>query len=84
MRCNLCFKEKTGLQPPLPKFPAVVCKGCFYEIDRVVGFLEHYGCKVGIQAGLPESPPSPPKTPKRPKLKSGVVPQSTHSIPLKE
>jgi len=48
-RCDMCFKEKASLQPPIPKFPAKVCKGCFYEIDRVVGFLEHYGVGLTIQ-----------------------------------
>jgi len=83
-RCNLCFKEKPGLQSPLPKFPAVVCKGCFYEIDRIVGFLSHYGCAVGVQGSLPESPPSPPRGSKRPKSKSGEVPKATHGISVKE
>lgn len=83
-RCDFCFKEKPGLQQPLPKFPAVVCKGCFYEIDRVIGFLAHYGSTIGIQAVLPENPPSPPRIPKRPKSKSGLVPQATRNIPLKE
>ncbi|MBA7715234.1 hypothetical protein ES703_124275 [subsurface metagenome] len=52
MRCDFCFKEKAGTQPPLPKVAAKVCKGCFYEIDRVVGFLEHYGCQVMTQGTL--------------------------------
>ncbi|MBA7714513.1 hypothetical protein ES703_123538 [subsurface metagenome] len=49
LRCDMCFKEKASLQPPMPKFPGKVCKGCFYEIDRVVGFLEHYGVGLTIQ-----------------------------------
>ncbi|MBA7709587.1 hypothetical protein ES703_118508 [subsurface metagenome] len=70
MRCNMCFKDKPNLQPPLPKFPVGVCKGCFYEIDRVVGFLLHYGFPVVAQGTLPETPPTPPKTPKSPKSNS--------------
>lgn len=56
MRCDLCFKDKIGLQPVLPKCPAKVCKGCFYEIDRVIGFLEHYGVTASHQSSfsLPE------------------------------
>jgi len=60
-RCDMCFKEKPSLQPPLPKFPAAVCKGCYYEIDRVVGFLIHYGLALMSQAELPFKPPKPPK-----------------------
>ncbi len=51
-RCDMCFKEKIGLVPPIPRLDAKVCKGCFYEIDRVVGFLEHYGFVLqGILGG---------------------------------
>lgn len=52
-RCDLCFKEKIQLQPPIQKFPAKVCKGCFYDIDKIVGFLEHYGFEVHGQMALP-------------------------------
>ena len=76
MRCNMCFKDKGSLQPPLPKFPAAVCKGCYYEIDRVTGFLMHYGwaisqgltiegVQISAETAVPgnETPPKPP--PKR-------------------
>ena len=53
-RCDLCFKEKSPLQPVLPKVPGLVCKGCFYEVDRVIGFLLHYGCEVTFQPRLEE------------------------------
>jgi len=53
-RCDMCFKEKSSLQPPMPKFPGKVCKGCFYEIDRVVGFMEHYGVGLTIQMQMAE------------------------------
>jgi hypothetical protein len=52
-RCDLCFKDKTQLQPPIPKCSAKVCKGCFYEIDRVIGFLEHYGFTFIGQTAFP-------------------------------
>lgn len=38
-RCGMCFKAK-DLVPPLVGMAPVVCKGCFYEIDRVLGYLE--------------------------------------------
>lgn len=64
-RCDLCFKEKGQLQPVMPKSPAKVCKGCFYEIDRIIGFLEHYGANLQIQGDLPvaRSKSKPPKKP---------------------
>jgi len=68
-RCDLCFKEKSPLQPVLPKCEARVCKGCYYDIDRIIGFLEHY--KVKVMSYQPElSPPKPPKTSKPTKSKS--------------
>ena len=67
-RCDMCFKEKTPLQAPIRGIPTVVCKGCFYEIDRVVGFLQHYGFTVSGQAALPIKPPKPPrKIPQKPR-----------------
>lgn len=65
-RCDMCFKEKSPLQAPIRGIPTLVCKGCFYEIDRVVGFLQHYGFTVSGQAALPLKPPKPPKKPKKP------------------
>jgi len=80
-RCDLCFKEKSPLQQPLPKMPCHVCKGCFYEIDRIIGFLMHYGVTLLTQGELPFKPPKPPRKPK-PKSegteegKSGRIPKS--------
>jgi len=67
-RCDFCFKVKATLQAPIPDFPANVCKGCYYEIDRVIGFLAHYG--YGTEANIfnppTEDPPKPPqKAPKK-------------------
>lgn len=71
-RCNLCFKEKSPLQKVLPKCDALVCKGCFYELDRIIGFLEHYGVNIAsYQAGL--FTPKPPKHPKPSKSKSKPI-----------
>lgn len=65
-RCEFCFKEKGSLQAPIRNFPAQVCKGCFYEIDRVVGFLAHYGFAVGGQISLPEKKSRKKSLPKPP------------------
>ena len=62
-RCDMCFKEKPSLAQPLPKSPSVVCKGCFYEIDRVIGFLMHYGAAILVQGEL--APLNPPKRKKK-------------------
>lgn len=72
-RCDLCFKDKGQLQQPIPKLPARVCKGCFYEIDRVIGFLEHYGFAVTGQMDF-----EAPKRKKRAtKAKEGLPGQET-------
>lgn len=44
-RCFLCFKARDTVRIR-PGMSAQVCKACFYEIDRVIGFLEHYGCQM--------------------------------------
>jgi len=61
-RCDYCFREK----PTAPLFQHTllpkVCKGCRYELDKCIGFLEHSG--VGIQHTFPsesDTPPDPPK-----------------------
>lgn len=72
-RCDLCFKEKGQLQPPTPKSPAKVCKGCFYEIDRIIGFLEHYGSTFTSQGSFPIT-----KSKSRPKKQEkGTLPLKT-------
>lgn len=38
-RCEMCFKAKQT-SPAQPGMTVLVCRGCFYEIDRVIGFLE--------------------------------------------
>lgn len=54
-RCDYCFREKGALQSPIPGSlnNAQVCKGCSYEIDKVIGFLAHYGWMLG------DNPPTP-------------------------
>ncbi|MBA7712347.1 hypothetical protein ES703_121321 [subsurface metagenome] len=63
MRCDLCFKEKGQLQAIHPKCEARVCKGCWYDCDRIIGFLEHYGIGILIQGAL-ELPKSKSKAKK--------------------
>jgi len=49
MRCKMCFKEKSGLQPLRIDGRGTdnhVCKGCYYEIDKIIGFLEESGLSV--------------------------------------
>jgi len=80
-RCDMCFKEKTPIQPPVKGLPAGVCKGCYYEIDRVIGFLAHYGFGVSGQGALPIKPPKPPKATRSKsspiKIKAGAEPPAT-------
>lgn len=64
LRCEMCFKVKS-LGPAQPGMDSQVCKGCFYEIDRVVGFLEMMAARAeGKQWTLREpqlvNPPNPP------------------------
>jgi len=41
-RCGKCFKTKSpkDIVPPVDGMMPTVCKGCFYEIDVVLGYLE--------------------------------------------
>jgi hypothetical protein len=73
-RCDFCFKDKSLLQPIFPKCPAKVCKACFYEIDRVIGFAEHYGLNLLSQGYLPEAKPRR----KASKSKSTAIKQETN------
>ncbi len=70
-RCQMCFKVKvlTAAQQGLA---VQVCKGCFYEIDRVVGFLEmatrtsdgqqSVMPDLGTDEALADNPPTPQKS----------------------
>ena len=62
-RCDFCFREKPGIAPLFPKRKAPqVCKGCRYELDRAIGFLEHSGVAIDYQLALSsDTPPIPPK-----------------------
>ncbi|MBA7707081.1 hypothetical protein ES703_115946 [subsurface metagenome] len=65
--CNFCFGDKSLVLPPVKGIQAQVCKGCYYKIDQVVGFLRHYGATITVQSPLPDdaNPPNPPKSKKR-------------------
>jgi len=73
-RCDFCFKDKPSLEPVLPKCTAKVCKGCYYELDKSIGFLLHYGCQVLVQGTLQD-------VPKRRKSKSGRKKQVSNTSP---
>lgn len=48
-RCGLCFQDKPRLEVVLPR-SAAICRACFHEVDRVLGWLQHEG--YGVQLGL--------------------------------
>jgi len=87
-RCGMCFKDKE-LVRPTPRSANVVCKGCFFEIDRVVGYMESLG--MGFQYTLSEleeptggKPPKPPKSSRKGRPKpsvNGVVPVDPAKAP---
>lgn len=54
MRCQMCFKDKP-VTPVLPGSLAQVCRGCFVEVDRVLGFLSMVADRAeGDQVALPD------------------------------
>ena len=56
----MCFKDKP-LVPVAPDVSTKVCKGCWYEIDRVQGFLEMSGQYImDVDAATGEITPLPP------------------------
>lgn len=66
-RCSMCFKAKE-LVPALKGGEDEVCKGCFYEIDRVLGYLEHIAMPYQSRMdqhinGSAEIPPKAPQGP---------------------
>ena len=44
-RCFMCFKSKSIIALTRG-LPPTVCKGCWYEIDRTIGFLAFHGHHV--------------------------------------
>lgn len=51
-RCDMCFQEKSTLQPVVPSSGISVCKACFYKCQSVIGFLEFHGVRVVYQQSL--------------------------------
>lgn len=69
VRCDYCFRPKP-VAPLLPgRDTPVVCKGCRYELDKAIGFLEHsnmtlqHNMAVVIEAKgiVSDTPPTPPE-----------------------
>jgi len=82
MRCHMCFKDKDNLVILRTKGKATgrkVCKGCWYELDKVLGFLAMSGINVDLDyvsqnqesTNSPQTPiDSETSTEKPPKKKS--------------
>lgn len=71
IRCEMCFKAKT-VGPAQPGLAVLVCKGCFLDIDRILGFLELSEARQGgmqsVLSDLGDSMPykDAPPTPQPP------------------
>jgi len=57
LRCLKCFKDKdshvdlrdaTGCQDANREVN--ICKGCFYELDTLIGFLDYHGLEIKAKA----------------------------------
>lgn len=82
-RCDFCFREKPTLEPPIPKIPAKVCKACSYELDKAVGFFQHYGfVLMGQGSLLPEfgKPAKSKSRRKSAKVKTEPIPQVEEAL----
>jgi hypothetical protein len=49
-RCPMCFQEKPLTPPAVPGLPEQ-CKGCFYKIDQLLGYLAFQGVVTCPQDG---------------------------------
>ena len=62
VRCDYCFREKPTASLMMSRAQPVVCKGCRYELDKAIGFLEHSGLTFQAEMkDLSDTPPDPPK-----------------------
>ncbi len=68
MICKMCFKSKDTLVPidvDGEQLDAKICKGCFYEIDKIRGWFELRGVtltrSLDSQNEVSSTPPNPPK-----------------------
>ncbi|MBA7589698.1 hypothetical protein ES708_31787 [subsurface metagenome] len=57
-RCSMCFQEKPLVPPAVPGLPEQ-CKGCFYKIDQLLGYLAFHGVETMIAVALDDDPESP-------------------------
>lgn len=85
-RCEMCFKAKS-VSPAQPGMTVLVCRGCFYEIDRVLGFLDlatsHQAGTQSLMDDLgAESPALTPQTPLE-GSENGVKPSKPVRTPAK-
>lgn len=68
----MCFKAKDLIPAVKGATTALVCKGCWYDVDRIVGYLEFYGLTMTAVPAI--TPPTPPTTTRRrSKAQDGVV-----------
>ncbi|MBA7701093.1 hypothetical protein ES703_109824 [subsurface metagenome] len=56
MRCPLCFQVKPLIPAPVKGLPDM-CKGCFYKLDQMIGYLNFYGCNIQLPLFPPKKPP---------------------------
>jgi len=45
-RCPKCFRNKDSLVRISDRYNLRVCKGCNYQLQEAIGFLEHYGYNI--------------------------------------
>lgn len=74
-RCDFCFQDKMGLEPPVPRLKVRVCKACNYKVQQVIGFLIHSGAGIFVQPEL-EPEEKPPQTPPDSLKTSSEAPKS--------
>lgn len=82
-RCGMCFKDK-DLTRVSPKTGNIVCKGCWYEIDRVVGYMESIDYSFQYKLSEVQDPhltdPNGAKPPKPPSKRASRA-KATPSTP---
>lgn len=70
----MCFKAKDLVPAVQGTTVALVCKGCWYDVDRIVGYLEFYGLRMTAIPAITPQPPTgdlPAKARKRSKAQDG-------------
>jgi len=69
MICRMCFKTRdtlTEMEVDGHKLEAKVCKGCYYEITKITGWLSLHGVSQHLDSknDISGTPPDPPKNKK--------------------